>query len=759
MPKSRRMPTKRTTILQPSAFERLGYPVRRWIWQQKWQSLRDVQEKAIPAVLAGGDVVVSARTAAGKTEAAILPLLTRVLEGQSRDGFRILYVSPLKALINDQFRRLEPLCEACDIPLHKWHGDVSADAKARARKNPSGVVLITPESLEALLVRRGKEVRFLFSSLEAVVIDELHAFIGTERGMQLQSILNRIEIECGRERIDRIGLSATLGDMRLAADALRPAGGANVTVIEGNDEGNGLKLQIRGYYDKEEAPREEADGEQGLRNEDAAERHGIPERLAGDLFRFLRGHRNLLFGGSRERVELYADRLRLMCEQSHVPNEFFPHHGSLSKAEREDVELRLRDDPRPTTAVATTTLELGIDIGEVESVAQIGPGFTVSSLRQRLGRSGRRAGSPAVMRMFVIERNPGRGQHPLERLNLGLIQSIAMIECLKDGWCEPPVPTGVHLSTLLHQVLALILQKGGISPQSAWQILCDCGPFKAVDRAVFADLLRCMASSNNKLIEQSPEGLLMIGEFGERITEAHDFYPVFSTEREYRIMHEARTLGTYPLDSAIRSGETLIFAGRRWQVLEVDDATRVITVKPTRGGKPPRFSGNGGGLHDRIPETMKRVLEGGEQFAYIDRIASEMLASARQCFVELGLATRFVLPYADGALVLPWTGTRKLTTLALAFLARDFRTAQFQHAIELQDCDPEGVEQCLARWASGDLPTIAALMTGVARPNVARFDNHLSWDLMTMVTVKERLDYGSLEEVAARLVSASARPR
>ncbi len=372
--------------MQPSTFERLGHPVRRWIWPQKWQRLRDVQEKAIPAILAGGDVVISARTAAGKTEAAIMPLLTRVLDGDGRDGFRILYVSPLKALINDQYRRLEPLCEACDIPLHKWHGDVSADAKARARKTPSGVVMITPESLEALLVRRGKEVRFLFSSLEAVVIDELHALIGTERGMQLQSILNRIEIACDRERIDRIGLSATLGDMRLAADALRPTGGADVKVIEGNDEGNGLKLQIRGYYETE---RGEDDGEKDASpDKDTAERHGIPERLADDLFRLLRGHRNLLFGGSRQRVELYADRLRLMCEDSRVPNEFFPHHGSLSKAEREDVELRLRDDPRPTTAVATTTLELGIDIGDVESVAQIGPGFSVSSLRQRLGRSG-----------------------------------------------------------------------------------------------------------------------------------------------------------------------------------------------------------------------------------------------------------------------------------------------------------------------------------------------------------------------------------
>jgi len=181
--------------LPPSAFDRLAEPVRRWIWQQKWAALRDVQEKAIPAVLAGGDVVISARTAAGKTEAAFLPLLSRITaSGRIADGFAVLYVSPLKALINDQHRRLESLCEACDIALHKWHGDVNEEAKARARKRPSGVVLITPESLEALLVRRGGAARGLFGRLDAVVIDELHAFIGTERGMQLLSILTRIDL-------------------------------------------------------------------------------------------------------------------------------------------------------------------------------------------------------------------------------------------------------------------------------------------------------------------------------------------------------------------------------------------------------------------------------------------------------------------------------------------------------------------------------------------------------------------------------------
>lgn len=734
--------------MQPSAFERLAQPVQRWIWEKKWQKLRDVQEKAIPAILSGGDVVIAARTAAGKTEAAILPLLSRVIAKPNRDGFAILYVSPLKALINDQNRRLESLCDACDVSLHKWHGDVSADSKARARKNPGGIVLITPESLEALLVRRGREVRYLFSALEAVVIDELHAFIGTERGMQLQSILNRIEVECGRERIDRVGLSATLGDMGLAAEALRPGDGASVFLVNGNDEGNGLKLQIRGYLENEKKP---DGGEEPESNAEESERHGIPYRVADDLFRFLRGKRNLLFAGSRERVELYADRLRTMCEDGNLPNEFFPHHGSLSRGEREDLEFRLRDDPRPTTAVATTTLELGIDIGDVESIAQIGPGFAVSALRQRLGRSGRREGNPAIMRLFVIERNPGRGQHPVDRLNLGLIQSIAMIECLKDGWCEPPVISGLHLSTLLHQILALILQKSGIRPQTAYRILCERGPFRTIDKALFADLLRCMASSENKLIEQSPDGLLMIGETGEKITETHEFYPVFATEREYRIMHEARVLGNYPLDSAIRNGETLIFAGRRWLVLMVDDAARVISVRPNKGGKPPRFSGAGGNVHDYIVSKMRDVLATDDAYPYIDRVAGELLSGARQVFRELKLDRQKIIPFGNGVMVFPWVGTRKLTTLALAFQSRDFNTTPMAFAIELQECEVEGVARYAGAFADGDVPSTDALMSGVSKPNVAKFDHFLSWDLMTLVTVRERLEIDQLSAIAGCL--------
>ncbi|MFG1344122.1 DEAD/DEAH box helicase [Xanthobacter autotrophicus DSM 431] len=733
-----------------SAFDQLAEPVRRWIWQQKWPSLRDVQEKAIPAVLAGGDIVISARTAAGKTEAAFLPLLSRIASnGRSADGFAVLYVSPLKALINDQHRRLESLCEACDILLHKWHGDVSEDAKARARKRPSGLVLITPESLEALLVRRGREAPRLFSRLDAFVIDELHAFIGTERGMQLQSILNRIEVATGRERIDRIGLSATLGDMHLAAEALRPGAGGSVSIIEGVDEGNGLKLQIRGYAIERPASADDETQDGGDERRDPFGASSVPDRLASDLFRFLRGRSNLLFAGSRVNVEIYTDRLSEMCRANSFPNEFFAHHGNLAKAMREEVEHRLRDDPRPTTAVATMTLELGIDIGDVETVAQIGPGFSVASLRQRLGRSGRRPGKPAKLRIFVPEPVAGPGDHPVDRLHLGLVQSIAMVECLLENWCEPPADAGLHLSTLIHQILAAILQTGGLKPASAWQLLCGRGPFRNVDKGLFADLLRRMAHPDVRLIEQSPQGLLMIGETGEQIAESHELYAVFMTEKEYRIIHEARVLGTYPLSSPVAPNETLIFAGRRWRILDVDDHARVIAVQPTRAGKPPYFAGDGGAIHDKIVSKMQDILAGGNVFTYLDTEAVGLLNAARSAFRDLGLHERSVIPHGEGVLVFPWAGTRKLRTLLAALLASELKGSAAWHVIEIQEVDLEGVAHHLKRIADAPPPDGITLAARLAQPQLAKFDRFLSPELMNLVTAKERLDIPELPSVAS----------
>lgn len=228
-----------------------------------------------------------------------MPLISQVF-GQPENtgfGFDILYIGPLKALINDQQRRLDDLCRDIDLPVVPWHGDVPSSIKSRVRKNPKGILLITPESLEALFVRKGTLIPRLFGGTNAVVIDELHTVLDTERGVQLRSLLARLEIATGH-RIRRIGLSATLGDMDLAKAYLRPGEADSVELLEADSGEQELRIQLRGYVS-------------GGNDQDGDSTAGA---VSAHLFSHLRGSQNLIFAGARNNVEVYADRLRRICE-------------------------------------------------------------------------------------------------------------------------------------------------------------------------------------------------------------------------------------------------------------------------------------------------------------------------------------------------------------------------------------------------------------------------------------------------------------
>jgi ATP-dependent Lhr-like helicase len=733
------------TATASSQFDRLAEPVKRWVWAQGWTELRDVQERAIPAVLDGGDVILAARTAAGKTEAVFLPLISRILArpNNAPEGFAVVYVSPLKALINDQFRRLETLLETCRIPLHRWHGDVSSDARRRAVERPAGIVLITPESLEATLVRRGRQVERLFGHLDAFVIDELHAFIGTERGRQLQSILNRIEVAAGRDRIDRIGLSATLGVMSLAAEELRPGAGDGVNIIESQEGSQDILLQVRGYR------RRRPPVEDGKKTPPPP---SADDEMAQHMFGVLRGKRNLLFGGSRRNVEVFADRLREMAETQRLPNEFFAHHGNLAKSERELVESRLRDDPRPTTAVATSTLELGIDIGDVESVAQVGPGWSVASLRQRLGRSGRRAGKPAVLRMYIPEEEYSAGLHPSDKLRLDLVQAVAMVDLLLKKWCEPPRPSGLHLSTLLQQTLAIICQFGALQPASAWKVLCERGPFRSVDRAFYAELLKAMARPETALIEMGADRSLMLGKTGERVVTGHDFYAVFTTTEEFRVVAEGKTIGTIPIDQTLAPGQTIIFSGRRWKILSIDTKARLLQVKATHAALPPRFGGDFSGVHDRVAETMRTTLAETDVPVFLDTAGRELLDEGRSAYSDLGLDRTAVLQSGRDCALFPWVGSTKLDTFALALMSRGFEASGSGHIIEVANCSLSDVLSTLREIAAAAPPAGDELAEHAAKLHREKYDHFLPDGLLKAAIARERLDTASVPVVARRII-------
>lgn len=709
--------------------------MRRWVWQQDWTELRPIQERAAGPILDGAhDVIIAAPTAGGKTEAAFLPIASRLAETRP-EGVGCLCVSPLKALINDQTSRLGPLFEHVSLPLTPWHGDVAQGRKKKLLKDKSGVLLITPESLEALFVLRGPQVPTLFSGLSYVVVDELHSFIGAERGRQLQSLLNRVELAI-RRRVPRVALSATLGDMGLAAEALRPGHGAEAVVIEGESDGRELRIQLRGYKERPQAGEANADAAPSTDESDAA-------RLPGDLLRVLRGKDNLVFANSRRRVEELTDQLRQFCEEERVPNEFFAHHGNLSRDIREEAETRVKDKTKPTSVVCTSTLELGIDIGSVSSIAQVGPPPAVSALRQRLGRSGRRAGEPAVLRILISEAELGKSSTLLDELRVQTVQSIAMVQLLLERWCEPPSSTQLHLSTLVQQILSVIAQHGGVSAGDLHNALCVSGPFRAVDSAFFGRVLHGLGRLH--ILTQVSGGDLTLGDRGEKLVEHYSFYAAFLTPEEYRLVAGGKTLGSMPITQPLAVGGYLIFAGRRWEVRHVDDGARVIELVAARGGRPPKFEGGGFDVHSHVREEMLRMYSSSAIPVYLDATAKDLLAEGRNAFTRSGLAQARLVGKGGSIHLFPWSGDRVLHTLALQLVVLGLAASVEGVAVGVRRADPVEVSNALKRIVSGNVPSGSELAAYAENQIEEKYDWALTPDLRAA-------DYCSrhLDEVGAR---------
>ena len=733
--------------LPPSSSESAGFAlleprIQRWIWCEGWTSLRDAQERAIPVLLgADQDVIIAAATAAGKTEAAFLPILTNLLQDTETPG-AVLYMSPVQALINDQWDRLARLCDELELPVIAWHGDISASRKHRFLKSPEGILLITPESLEALFVNRGTSLAGLFANLRYLVVDELHAFIGSERGKQLQSLMHRVETIIDRP-LPRVGLSATLGDMKLAAAFLRPNAPHHVSVIESRGSGQILKVQIRGYVESKQAlPIQPED------DEVFSPDHAIAEHL----FQVLRGSNNLIFPNSRTQVEWFADNLRRRCEQDGVPNEFWPHHGSLAKDIREETEKALKGGDRPATAVCTTTLELGVDIGSIKTVVQIGAPPSVASLRQRLGRSGRRPGEAAILRSYCKERQLDDGSPLSDRLRQGLLQSIAMIRLLMQGWFEPPRVHGLHLSTLVQQCLSVIAQRGGATAAELWSTLICSGPFTGVEQGSFLSLLRALGERD--LITQETSGLLLPGVVGERMINHYDFYTAFVSNEEFRLVCDGKPLGALPVSRPLTVDQRIIFAGRRWRVTSMDTEAKVIVVRSDPGGAPPSFDGLGARVHDRVRQEMKTVLLETDVYPYLDTTAQELLAQARSTFSDLGLAHSSMTESGGKTYLFTWQGDWTNDALAILLTYTGLASENSGLVLEVEG-DRTSLESKLREIAEWDGIDESAVLADVQNMAQEKWDWVLPSALLMQSFATMQLDLGGAKALALGLVSQS----
>ena len=409
-------------------FERYAPFVRDYIYQNGWESLRAVQVAAADVLFHTDDhLLLTASTASGKTEAAFFPILTLFSEDPPR-SVGALYIGPLKALINDQFQRLNALCEEAHIPVWHWHGDVAQSHKERLLKSPSGILQITPESLEALLLHKHAAVTRLFGDLRFIVIDEVHSLLRGDRGGQTLCLIERL---CRLSGADprRIGLSATIGDPQRTAELLAAGTGRRTAVPRVEERGIRWRLSMEHFFVQgPQAGEEKAETAENGSAESLDAETDTPPAYAdpgyGYIFAHTRGKKCLVFVNSREECEAVTTSLRQYCEAQHEPDRFMIHHGNLSASYRETAESAMKDEERCMTTVTTATLELGIDIGRLERVLQNQSPNSVTGFLQRLGRSGRRGQPPEMMMVF-------REEDPLPNTPL---PQLMPWELLKANW-------------------------------------------------------------------------------------------------------------------------------------------------------------------------------------------------------------------------------------------------------------------------------------------------------------------------------------
>ena len=522
-----------------SGFERLHPALQHHIVNSLgFTDLRPLQAQALDPVLDGEHVLLVAPTAGGKTEAAFFPVLSRQLsEGWA--GLSVLYVCPIRALLNNLELRLSRYAQLVGRRVALWHGDVGDAARRRVVAEPPDVLLTTPESLEVMLVSRRSEKERLFAGVRAVIVDEIHAFAGDDRGWHLLSVLERIGRIAGGE-MQRLGLSATVGNPEALLGWLAGACAGPRRVIVPLAGAAHVVTDVQVDFD------------------------GNLANAATVISRLHQGEKRLVFCDSRARSEELASLLRQAGVETHVS------HSSLAADARRQAEAAFAWG-RDCAIVATSTLELGIDVGDLDRVIQIDAPTRVASFLQRLGRTGRRAGSTRNCLFLATTEE-------------ALLQALGLVRLWGEGFVEPVEPPALPLHILAQQLMGLALQERG-NGRHLWPEWIGRMPgFAALAPEDVAEVLAFMLAREMLWDEQ---GLLAIGRGGEEAYGRRHFmelFSVFTSPPLFTVLHDRDELGQVHQSSfVVASGQepVLLLAGRSWLVTHVDWAARVAQVQPT----------------------------------------------------------------------------------------------------------------------------------------------------------------------------------
>ena len=643
------------------AFDRYAPFVQEYIYQNHWENLRSIQVAAADAIFnTDENVLLTASTASGKTEAAFFPIITLFSEDMP-SSVGCIYIGPLKALINDQFSRLNDLCAEADIPVWHWHGDVAQGHKAKLMRHPSGILQITPESLEALLLHKHAAIAKLFGDLRFVVIDEVHSLLRGDRGGQTLCLIERLSRIAGVNP-RRIGLSATIGDPEGTGEFLSLGTGRKTIIPKIDAKGSKWRLSMEHFYvkDAQAAEDKQIPGALPVLEEKTDDAPANADPGIGYIFEHTRGKKCLVFVNSREECEMVTTTLRHYCELNHEPDRFLVHHGNLSASYRETAEGIMKDDSQYMTTVTTATLELGIDIGRLERAFQIDAPWTVSSFLQRMGRTGRRELPPEMW--FVIREDEPEVRAMLPTtIPWKLLQGIALVQLyLEERWVEPPRLDRLPFSLLYHQTMSTLASCGEMSPRALADRVLRLHYFHRITQEDYRVLLRHLIATDH--IQQTEQGGLIVGLAGERVINSFKFYGVFQESEEYTVRSESQELGTVVSPPPV--GEKLAIAGHVWQVLDVDHKRRLIYCRQVKGSVPAYFGQCPGDLHTKILTRMRRVLQEDRQYPYLMKNAVARLEQARFTAAHSGAADKTLINLGGNMwCLLPWVGTYTFLTM------------------------------------------------------------------------------------------------
>ena len=624
-----------------------------------WSSLRPVQELAGEAMLAGQNALILAPTAGGKTEASIFPTLSMLVESPA-NGVGALYIAPIKALLNNQAERLGLYTEMVGLQRFVWHGDTTSHERRTFLREPADLLMTTPESLEVMLISEKVDKRRLFGDLRLVIIDEIHALAGTDRGAHLLSVLERIA-RISRHDLQRVGLSATVG---------------NPAAILGWLQGTSRRSSIIVDPPKQPARRQLL----------VVHRPELAD-LAVDAARVARGGKSLFFCQSRSVTEAVAEHMR------RAGTAVFVHHSAVSLEERTIAEDRFHHGT-DACIVCTSTLELGIDVGDLDRVLQHEAPDTVSSFLQRMGRTGRRAGQVANTTFFCETGD-------------GVVQAIALVELAKASWVEPVELSDRCWPVLVHQLLAMSLAEAGIPPEEAWAHLSQLPDCRGIHRAEFDRLVAWMIRDQAVVLL---DGRLLIGPKVERRFGRRNFmelYAVFSSPQSYGVeTRNGQQLGTLSqgfVDRLAEGVSCFLLGGRAWLVLRVAHEDRRIVVEPAPRGKRPTWGGfipSFLGFH--LCQKIGEVLTAEQSYAYLNPDAAAILSEQRQGMEGITADPRGGVIVGEGE-IRWWTfaGGRINSTLrhALAALGADWKIVpdNFGLTIRGDDLTQHGFGELLDR--------------------------------------------------------------